>query len=137
LTTIWYESPQRVAGTLTDLASVAPQARVFLVRELSKVHEQQLDGTPAEVCEQLARPVRGEVAFAVAPYKRARVLAAEDGEIDALLARGLGVGEVAKILAAAGRGARRQLYARAAARNKAGAPGGKSAPVGKTSRRNS
>jgi 16S rRNA (cytidine1402-2'-O)-methyltransferase len=135
-TTIWYESPRRLVAALSDLAAVAPEARIFLVRELSKLHEQQIGGTPAEICAQLARPVRGEVAFAIAPH--ACVPAREpagDAEIDALLARGYGAVAVAKTLAAAGRGKRRELYARAAARKENAAAGGERAPVGKTSRR--
>ncbi|MBV8491521.1 MAG: 16S rRNA (cytidine(1402)-2'-O)-methyltransferase [Candidatus Eremiobacteraeota bacterium] len=113
-TTLWYESPQRIRGTLQDLAAVAPDAAVFLLREYTKMHEERLSGTPAEVAAALAESVRGEVAFAVAPYR-----AAERGEdadpnafedaIDALLASGHRVGDI-----------RKALYARADAR-KAGA----------------
>src|ERR1035437_6512479 len=35
--------------SLADLGAVAPDRRVFLVRELSKLHEQQVLGTAAEV----------------------------------------------------------------------------------------
>src|SRR5579863_3538532 len=68
-TTIWYESPRRVRAALADLATVAPDARVFLVREYTKLHEEQLAGTAREVIAKLADPPRGEVAFAVAPYE--------------------------------------------------------------------
>ncbi|MGA8099292.1 MAG: 16S rRNA (cytidine(1402)-2'-O)-methyltransferase, partial [Candidatus Cybelea sp.] len=43
-TTIWYESPRRIRATLADLAAVAPEADVFVVREYTKLHEQQLLG---------------------------------------------------------------------------------------------
>jgi 16S rRNA (cytidine1402-2'-O)-methyltransferase len=118
-TTIWYESPQRIRGALADLGEVAPDARVFLVREYTKVHEEQLAGRPQEVLAALSEPVRGEVAFAVAPHE---AQAAPPGRettseaIDALLKDGHRVGEVAKLLAARGFGDRQQLYARAAAR---------------------
>ncbi|MBV8148811.1 MAG: 16S rRNA (cytidine(1402)-2'-O)-methyltransferase, partial [Candidatus Eremiobacteraeota bacterium] len=119
-TTLWYESPRRILSSLSDLSGVAPEARLFLVRELSKLHEQQLAGTPAEVCAQLQDPVRGEIAFAIAPGPPAdNRTAAADAEIDALLARGYGVREVAKTLAGQGRGDRRDLYARAVARRRA------------------
>ncbi|MGA9944172.1 MAG: 16S rRNA (cytidine(1402)-2'-O)-methyltransferase, partial [Candidatus Cybelea sp.] len=67
-TTIWYESPQRIRATLADLAAVAPEAQVFVVREYTKLHEQQLLGTPQSIVASLADPVRGEVAFAIAPH---------------------------------------------------------------------
>ncbi len=118
-TTIWYESPHRILATLRDLAAVAPQAQVFVVREYTKLHEQQVAGTPDELIAALSDPVRGEVAFAIAPYAAAAPAApsaeATSAAIDALLADGRRVGDVAKLLAARGHGDRRQLYARVTA----------------------
>ncbi|HVN70114.1 MAG TPA: 16S rRNA (cytidine(1402)-2'-O)-methyltransferase [Candidatus Binatia bacterium] len=120
VTTIWYESPRRLRAALADLAEVAPDAAIFVVREYTKLHEEQLWGTPAEVLARLSDPVRGEVAFAIAPHSApppARPGAAETvAAIDALLADGRRVGDVAKLLAARGYGDRQQLYARAAER---------------------
>ena len=116
-TTLWYESPQRIRSALEDLAAVAPAARVFLVREYTKLHEQQVAGAPAVVAAALADPVRGEIAFAIAPAKVDTPLTpVTDDEIDALLAAGRRVGDVAKELAKQGRGDRNTLYARASAR---------------------
>ncbi len=120
-TTIWYESPRRIRSTLADLAAVAPEAQVFIVREYTKLHEQHLLGTPQSLIAALSDPVRGEVAFAVAPQAGASAAPQPSSEnaslaIDALLAEGHRVGEVAKLLAARGFGDRQQLYARAAAR---------------------
>ncbi len=121
-TTIWYESPTRIEAALNDLAALAPDARVFLVRELSKRHEQQLHGIPAEVARRLEQPVRGEIAFAIAPYAIAPAAdSASDAEIDALLARGERVGDVARALSRQGRGDRQKLYARASRRKRASA----------------
>ncbi len=125
VTTIWYESPRRIRATLADLETVAPAARVFLVREYTKLHEQQTLGSPAEVAAALPDPVRGEVAFAVAPYRAPEPVCAEgpagdaDGAIDALLAQNRRVGEIAKLLAQRGLGSRTDLYARASARKAA------------------
>ncbi|MGB6600847.1 MAG: 16S rRNA (cytidine(1402)-2'-O)-methyltransferase [Candidatus Cybelea sp.] len=118
-TTIWYESPQRIRATLADLAAVAPEAQVFVVREYTKLHEQQLLGTPQSIVASLADPVRGEVAFAIAPHTippPSPTFENANLAIEALLADGRRVGEVAKLLAARGFGDRQQLYARAAAR---------------------
>ncbi len=119
VTTVWYESPRRLRAALADLARIAPDARLFVVREYTKLHEQQLWGTAQDVLSLLPDPVRGEVAFAIAPHavERAEPAAEEAGAaIDALLESGRRVGEIAKLLAARGFGERRQLYARAAAR---------------------
>jgi 16S rRNA (cytidine1402-2'-O)-methyltransferase len=119
-TTIWYESPQRIAAALADLDAVAPGARVFLVREYTKKFEQQLLGTPAEVAAGLEQPVRGEIAFAVAPYEFGEAPEADlDGEIDLLLARGDGVKAIARELSLRGAGDRNDIYKRALARRDA------------------
>ncbi len=123
VTTIWYESPQRIRATLADLAAVRPDAEVFLVREYTKLHEQQLWGSPQSVRERLGDHVRGELSFAIAPYRnvpqRARAhLEAPGEEIDALLASGRRVGDVAKLLAQRGYGDRRKLYARVSERKR-------------------
>jgi 16S rRNA (cytidine1402-2'-O)-methyltransferase len=121
-TTIWYESPQRIAATLADLAKVAADAQVFLVREYTKRFEQQVLGTPDAVAAALTEPVRGEIAFAVAPYAAASAAPVAldlDAAIDELLAKGLPVAEIAKRLSRLGGGDRRTLYERATNRKKA------------------
>jgi 16S rRNA (cytidine1402-2'-O)-methyltransferase len=67
-TIVTYESPYRVAATLADLAAVAPDARVAVARELTKVHEEIVRGTAAEVAARYAaqRP-KGEITLVVAP----------------------------------------------------------------------
>jgi 16S rRNA (cytidine1402-2'-O)-methyltransferase len=116
-TTVWYEAPHRIRAALADLGAVAPERRVFLVRELTKLHEQQVLGTPAEVAAAIADPVRGEIAFVVegsaeaaaTPLPEAQTV---DAAIDALLAEGLTTSAIAKRLAESGHGERRHLYLR-------------------------
>lgn len=121
-TTIWYESPQRIAATLADLAAVAANAQVFLVREYTKRFEQQVLGTPEAVAAALTVPVRGEIAFAIAPYDMPAPQHPPfdlDAEIDALLERGASVAAIARDLVRRGAGERRDLYARASERKSA------------------
>ncbi|MEO7039963.1 MAG: 16S rRNA (cytidine(1402)-2'-O)-methyltransferase [Candidatus Elarobacter sp.] len=121
-TTVWYEAPHRIRESLADLAAVAPDRRVFLVRELTKLHEQQVAGTAAQVAAAIEEPVRGEIAFVVegrAPQTVAPEPPSEaelDAAIDALSAEGLSTSAIAKRLAEAGHGERRHLYARASDR---------------------
>jgi len=123
-TSIWYESPHRILDALADLDVVAPEARVFLVREFTKLHEQQLLGTPAEVAAALADPVRGEIAFVLEGGEPAPIAAPTnvdlDAAIDALLAAGGTTSAIAKSLAERGLGERRHLYARVSERRRAG-----------------
>ncbi|MBV9262881.1 MAG: hypothetical protein JO324_01080, partial [Candidatus Eremiobacteraeota bacterium] len=99
-------------------SAVAPDSRVFLVREYTKLHEEQLAGTPREILARLPERVRGEIAFVVGPYAPVTNAPSPSADdlIDALLRGGGHVGDVAKALAQRGFGDRRRLYARAAAR---------------------
>jgi len=123
-TSVWYEAPHRIRASLADLEAVAPDARVFLVREFTKLHEQQLLGTPAGVAAALEDPVRGEIAFVIEGGEPAPAVPATnvdiDGAIDALLAGGATTSAIAKTLAERGLGERRHLYARVSERRRAG-----------------
>ncbi len=119
-TSVWYDSPKRIRSTLADLARVAPDARVFLLREYTKLHEQHALGSPAEVAAALHDPIRGEIVFVV---EGVRVDARPgnvplDAAIDALLDRGVIVSSIAKTLASEGYGERHHLYARAGERKR-------------------
>lgn len=128
MTTLWYESPQRILSTLADLDAIAPDARVFVLREYTKKFEQQLCGTPAHVATTLEVPVRGEITFAIAPYATVEKPVASDAEIDAAidarLAAGASARDAARALASEGLGDRRTLYNRASKRKAAGGMGG-------------
>jgi 16S rRNA (cytidine1402-2'-O)-methyltransferase len=125
-TSVWYEAPHRIRATLADLAAIAPGARVFLVRELSKLHEQQVLGTPAAVGAALADPIRGEIAFVLeggTPAPPALPTNVDiDAAIDALAGDGASTSAIAKALAERGMGERRHLYARVSERRRAGPP---------------
>jgi 16S rRNA (cytidine1402-2'-O)-methyltransferase len=61
-TIVFYESPQRVTAVLAELAERFAERRVAVVRELTKVHEEVIRGTVAEVAQRLgAREVLGEL----------------------------------------------------------------------------
>lgn len=63
-TLIFYETPHRILGALTDVEAIfGPEQRVVLARELTKLHEEFVRGTAEEVRAALqARPaVRGEM----------------------------------------------------------------------------
>jgi 16S rRNA (cytidine1402-2'-O)-methyltransferase len=61
---ILYESPHRVVGLLSELASLVPDATVAVGRELTKRHEQVVVGSAAEVQSRLDAP-RGEFTVVV------------------------------------------------------------------------
>jgi len=66
-TVVLYESPFRVADTLADLAAVVPDARVAVARELTKLHEEIVRGSAAELAPAFeAKPPKGEVTIVFA-----------------------------------------------------------------------
>jgi 16S rRNA (cytidine1402-2'-O)-methyltransferase len=73
-TLVFYEAPHRILDTLADLESVfGPDLRLAVARELTKVHEEFLRGTVAEVRRELASRdrIRGEITLLVqAPAER-------------------------------------------------------------------
>jgi len=67
-TLVAFESPRRVPASLEVLASVDPSRPVAVARELTKLHEEVVRGTAAELAERYAEePPRGEVVLVVAP----------------------------------------------------------------------
>jgi 16S rRNA (cytidine1402-2'-O)-methyltransferase len=67
-TLVAFESPKRVAASLAVLASVDPSRAVAVCRELTKIHEEVVRGTAAELAERYgAEPPRGEVVLVVGP----------------------------------------------------------------------
>ncbi len=63
-TAIFYETPHRILAALADIVAVfGPTQRIALARELTKLHEEFLRGTAAEVLATLSsRPsIRGEM----------------------------------------------------------------------------
>ena len=67
-TLVAFESPRRIAASLTVLAEVDPERRVAVCRELTKLHEEVIRGIASEVAEDLAgREIKGEITLVVGP----------------------------------------------------------------------
>jgi 16S rRNA (cytidine1402-2'-O)-methyltransferase len=67
-TVVAFESPRRLAGSLKALAAIDPDRQVAVCRELTKLHEEVVRGSAAELAERYAEaPPRGEIALVIAP----------------------------------------------------------------------
>jgi len=67
-TLVAFESPRRVGASLAVLAALDPERPVAVCRELTKLHEEVVRGTAAELAERYAdAEVRGEVVLVVGP----------------------------------------------------------------------
>lgn len=66
-TFIAYESPQRISKTISFIEKSFPECKVVVAREISKMHEEYLIGSPAEVSEKLkAKPsIKGEIVLLI------------------------------------------------------------------------
>ena len=67
-TLIFYEAPHRITDTLADFeAAFGPSARIVVARELTKLHEEFLRGTVAELRHELAARdrIRGEITLLI------------------------------------------------------------------------
>jgi 16S rRNA (cytidine1402-2'-O)-methyltransferase len=62
-TIVFYESPQRLAGTLAEMVAQFATRRICVAREITKLHEEVLRGTVEEIAEFVsARELLGEIA---------------------------------------------------------------------------
>jgi 16S rRNA (cytidine1402-2'-O)-methyltransferase len=66
---VLYESPHRIIRLLAELDAVAPGCRVSIGRELTKMHEEMVIGSPQEAAQSLENrgAVRGEFVVIVEP----------------------------------------------------------------------
>jgi 16S rRNA (cytidine1402-2'-O)-methyltransferase len=113
LPSVVFESPRRLATTLADLARLAPEHRVAVARELTKLHEEVVTGSAAEVA---ARGVleRGEICLVIAAAPRAERGAPPPPEaleaVRELVAAGLPARRASELVARLTGAARRALY---------------------------
>jgi 16S rRNA (cytidine1402-2'-O)-methyltransferase len=112
---VLFEAPHRIERTLIDLAELAPERAAVLCRELTKLHEQVLRGTLAELAASGA-DLRGEITLVIAGAEPEPAAAPDPGELDAEIRALLAAGEtprgVVELLAQRRGGARRELYRR-------------------------
>ena len=84
-TLVAFESPRRLPATLQLLAELDPEREVAVCRELTKVHEEVVRGTAAELAARYAAaPPKGEIVLVLAPLDPAASDAADPAAVDAL-----------------------------------------------------
>ena len=65
-TMVFFESPNRLSAALADLATaLGAERRVVVCRELTKLHEEVVRGTAAELAERFKEGARGEICLVV------------------------------------------------------------------------
>lgn len=53
--TVAYESPHHLMKTFEWMKEIAPEKKIFIARELTKVHEETLEGTPKELIDHFQK----------------------------------------------------------------------------------
>ena len=117
-TLLFFESPNRLAATLADLAAILGDRPAAVARELTKLHEELRRGSLAALSAhyQAAGAPRGEIVIVVAPPSEERVDAGKGASLDQRILDELSsrpVKEAAAIVAGQLGLPRRAVYARA------------------------
>lgn len=67
-TVVFYESPHRILKLLGEIENFFPGAQMFIAREITKIHEECLCGTPSEMIEHFTgEKIKGEFVVIVSP----------------------------------------------------------------------
>jgi 16S rRNA (cytidine1402-2'-O)-methyltransferase len=111
---VLFEAPTRIAATLSELGARAPERQAALCRELTKLHEEVVRGTLAELAST-ERSFRGEITLVLGHSSQPASVPTEldlDEEIARRLEDGASAKEIATELAATTGLARREIYGR-------------------------
>jgi 16S rRNA (cytidine1402-2'-O)-methyltransferase len=120
---ILFESPERAAATIRELADAMPTRTAAVARELTKLHEEIVRGTLASLVEDGLRSWRGEIVIVLGPFspssrEDAVDEAALDARIDRELAAGVHSKTIAERLAAWSGRPKRDVYERVVSRKR-------------------
>ena len=111
-TMVFFESPNRLADALADMAvALGPERRVVVCRELTKLYEEVKRGTAASLAEWAAGGVKGEICIVVEGSPPPTFsLEAGVAQVQALVAAGARLREASTEVAEATGLSRRDLY---------------------------
>ncbi|KUH86892.1 MULTISPECIES: 16S rRNA (cytidine(1402)-2'-O)-methyltransferase [unclassified Mycobacterium] len=112
-TCVFFESPRRLAGTLTEAVEVlGSQRRAVVCRELTKTHEEVVRGSLAELADWAADGVLGEITVVLAGAVPKADLDTLVAQVTKLVDDGIRVKDACAEVVAANPGApsRRELY---------------------------
>jgi 16S rRNA (cytidine1402-2'-O)-methyltransferase len=103
-TVVVYESPERVVDSLEDALAILGDVEVSVARELTKLHEEIVNGSVADVLADLrARPsIYGEITLVLGAARRERAAVSRDelaAEFDRLRASGMRRNDAVKAVA--------------------------------------
>jgi 16S rRNA (cytidine1402-2'-O)-methyltransferase len=112
MTTVAFESPQRLPATLASLASFDAARPVAVCRELTKKFEEVVRGRAAEVSARFAHPPKGEITLVIGAGEREPDEAAALQAVAELVAAGVARKRAAEIVSSLTDVPRNTLYRR-------------------------
>jgi 16S rRNA (cytidine1402-2'-O)-methyltransferase len=112
MTTVAFESPQRLPATLASLASFDATRPVAVCRELTKKFEEVVRGRAAEVSARFAHPPKGEITLVIGAGEREPDEAAALQAVAELVAAGVARKRAAEIVSSLTDVPRNTLYRR-------------------------
>ena len=117
-TSVWFATPSKLATSLSDMAEIFGQRQAAITRELTKLHEEVLQGTLSDLATSLSggAPLKGEIVLVVAGRARDEA-GIDDATLDAMLRaelEGQRLREAVKSVVASTGLARNHVYRRAA-----------------------
>jgi 16S rRNA (cytidine1402-2'-O)-methyltransferase len=110
MTTVAFESPQRLPATLASLASVDAARPVAVCRELTKKFEEVVRGQAEEVSVRFAHPPKGEITLVIGAGEREPDEAAALQAVADLVAAGVARKRAAEIVSSLTDVPRNTLY---------------------------
>ncbi|HLW37372.1 MAG TPA: 16S rRNA (cytidine(1402)-2'-O)-methyltransferase [Candidatus Eremiobacteraceae bacterium] len=114
---VWFESARRVGELLRDVAAMLPQRRLFVLREYTKLFEQHLAGSAAELLREL-KEQRGEFTIVLEGCERGQAPQVDVARINDAVAllrdAGLGARTISEVLRLATGLPKNELYRLAA-----------------------
>jgi 16S rRNA (cytidine1402-2'-O)-methyltransferase len=107
-----FEAPRRLQRTLEAIDATQPERRVVACRELTKRHEEVVDGTASELRAHFTAEVRGELVLVLAPVPT--VMAAADPRalalVQAMVEAGVRLKDATRVVAEQLGASARELY---------------------------
>lgn len=111
ITTVFYESPNRLVKTLEDITRISPKAQVAVGRELTKVYEEIKQGAVTEILNHYTQNLpKGEIAVAILGEAKSTEDIDTEEQIRKLCALGYGVNDISKVISALFNVPKKEVY---------------------------